>query len=166
MSALVAAAVLSTLLTAAVLDRAVEFFDLTYTPARGRPNEEQRIERAEFSIDVRLNALGFRERRLPSPKPPGVLRVVTLGDSFTQGYGVRRTKRGLGLEAALDARDGGTHEVVNLGVGDESAGLREPPAGSRSGVPADVVIVTVMANDVQDRWVQREFEYSSPPMSS
>ena len=73
-SARVAAALLSTLLTVAVIDRAVAFFDLTYTPARGRPNEERRIERAEFPVDVRLNALGFRERRLPSPKPPDVLR--------------------------------------------------------------------------------------------
>ena len=47
-SARVAAALLSALLTVAVLDRAVAFFDLTYTPARGRPNEERRIEaRAE-----------------------------------------------------------------------------------------------------------------------
>jgi lysophospholipase L1-like esterase len=158
-SALVAAAVLSTLLTAAVLDRAVAFFDLTYTPARGRPNAEQRIERAEFSVDVRLNALGFRERRLPSPKPPGVLRVVTLGDSFTQGYGVEEDEAWpRRLEAALDARDGGTHEVVNLGVPgtnpqDYVSHLHDPGLAYQP----DVVIVTVMANDVQDRWVQREF---------
>jgi hypothetical protein len=155
----VAAAVLSTLLTVAVLDRAVAFFDLTYTPARGRPNEEQRIERAEFSVDVRLNALGFRERRLPSPKPPGVLRVVTLGDSFTQGYGVEENEAWpRRLEAALDARDGGTHEVVNLGVPgtnpqDYVSHLQDPGLAYQP----DVVIVTVMANDVQDRWVQREF---------
>jgi lysophospholipase L1-like esterase len=158
-SALVAAAALSTLLTAAVLDRAVAFFDLTYTPARGSPNEEQRIERAEFSVDVRLNALGFRERRLPSPKPPGVLRVVTLGDSFTQGYGVEEDEAWpRRLEAALDARDGGTHEVVNLGVPgtnpqDYVSHLQYPGLAYQP----DVVIVTVMANDVQDRWVQREF---------
>jgi lysophospholipase L1-like esterase len=158
-SARVAAALLSTLLTVAVLDRAVAFFDLTYTPARGHPNEERRIEHAEFSVDVWLNALGFRERRLPSPKPPGVLRVVALGDSFTQGYGVEEhdawPRR---LEAVLDARDGGRHEVVNLGVPganprDYVSHLQDPGLAYEP----DTVIVTVMANDVQDRWVQREF---------
>jgi lysophospholipase L1-like esterase len=158
-SARVAAALLSTLLTVAVLDRAVAFFDLTYTPARGRPNEEQRIERAEFSVDVRLNALGFRERRLPSPKPPGVLRVVALGDSFTEGYDVEENEAWpRRLEAALDARDGGRHEVVSLGVPgtnprDYVSHLQDPGLAYEP----DMVIVTVMANDVQDRWVQREF---------
>lgn len=155
----VAAALLSTLLTVVVLDRAVAFFDLTYTPARGHPNEERRIEHPEFSVDVRLNALGFRERRLPSPKPPGVLRVVALGDSFTQGYGVAEhdawPRR---LEAVLDARGGARHEVVNLGVPganprDYVSHLQDPGLAYEP----DMVIVTVMANDVQDRWVQREF---------
>ena len=108
---------------------------------------------------MRLNALGFRERRLPSPKPPGVLRVVALGDSFTQGYGVEEDdawpRR---LESVLDARHGGRHEVVNLGVPganprDYLSHLRDPGLAYEP----DVVLVTVMANDVQDRWVQREF---------
>ena len=159
MSVRFAAVLLSILLTVAVLDRAIAFFDLTYTPARGHPNEERRIEHAEFSVDVRLNALGFRERRLPSPKPPGVLRVIALGDSFTQGYGVAEhdawPRR---LEAVLDARDGGRHEVVNLGVPganprDYVGHLQDPGLAYEP----DMVIVTVMANDVQDRWVQREF---------
>ena len=78
----VAAALLSTLLTLVALDRAIAFFDLAYIPTRGRRNDGRRIERAEFPVDLRLNALGFREPHLPSPKPPGVLRVVALGDSF------------------------------------------------------------------------------------
>jgi hypothetical protein len=61
----VAAALLSTLVA---LDRAMAFFDLAYIPTRGRRNDVRHIERAEFSVDVRLNALGFREPRLPSPK--------------------------------------------------------------------------------------------------
>jgi hypothetical protein len=72
----VAAALLSMLLTLVALDRAIALFDLAYIPTRGRRNDVRRIERAEFSVDVRLNALGFREPHLPSPKPPGVLRVV------------------------------------------------------------------------------------------
>jgi lysophospholipase L1-like esterase len=157
-SARVMATLLSTLLALAALDRAVAFFDLTYTPARGRPNEERRLEHAEFSVDVRLNALGFRERRLPSPKPPGVLRVVALGDSFTQGYGVEEDEAWpRRLETLLDARRRALHQVVNLGVPganprDYVSHLQDPGLAYQP----DVVIVTVMANDVQDRWVQRE----------
>src|SRR5262245_58008454 len=77
----IAIALLSALLTVVALDRAVAFLDLAYTPTRGRKNEVRRIERAEFAVQVRLNALGFRERRLPSPKPPGALRGVALGAS-------------------------------------------------------------------------------------
>jgi lysophospholipase L1-like esterase len=150
---------LSALLTLAVLDRAVAFFDLDYVPVRGRQNDVRRIERPEFSVDVRLNALGFRDRRLPSPKPPGVQRVVALGDSFTQGYGVEEDEAWpRRLETVLDARGRGQYEVVNLGVPgtnprDYVSHLQYPGLAYEP----DVVLVTVMANDVQDRWVQREF---------
>src|SRR5262245_48515932 len=155
----VIAALLSTLLRLVALDRAIAFFDLAYIPTRGRRNDVRRIERAEFSVDVRLNALGFRERRLPSPKPPGVLRVVALGDSFTQGYGVEEYQAWpRRLETVLDARRPGRYEVVNLGVPgtnprDYLAHLRDPGLAYEP----DVVLVTVMGNDVEDRWVQREF---------
>src|SRR5262249_55162564 len=153
----VATALLSALFTLAALDRAVAFFDLGYVPVRGRRNDVRRIERSEFSIDVRLNALGFRERRLPSPKPPGVRRVVALGDSFTQGYGVAENEAWpRRLETLLDAR--GRYEVVNLGVPgtnprDYLSHLQDPGLAYQP----DIVLVTVMGNDVQDRWVQREF---------
>jgi lysophospholipase L1-like esterase len=152
-------ALLSAFLTVAVLDRAIAFFDLDYQPTRGRENDERRLERAEFAVDVRLNALGFREPRLPSPKPPGVLRVVALGDSFTQGYGVEEDEAWpRRLEAALDARHPGRYEVMNLGVPgtnprDHLGHLEDPGLAYQP----DVVLVTVMGNDVQERWVQREF---------
>jgi lysophospholipase L1-like esterase len=155
----VAIALLSALLTMFALDRGIAFFDLAYTPTRGRPNDVRHIERAEFSVDVRLNALGFRERRLPSPKPPGVLRVVALGDSFTQGYGVEEHEAWpRRLETLLDAHGRGRYEVVNLGIPgtnprDYISQLRDPGLAYQP----DVVLVTVMGNDVQDRWVQREF---------
>src|SRR5262245_42899690 len=156
----IAIALLSALLTVVALDRAVAFLDLAYTPAGGRKNEVRRLERAEFAVDVRLNALGFRERRLPSPKAPGVRRVVALGDSFTQGFGVEEDdawpRR---LEMVLDAHHPDRYQVVNLGVPgtnprDQLSHLRDPGLAYEP----DVVLVTVMANDVQERWVQREFD--------
>ena len=37
------------------------------------------------------NSLGFREREFALPKPPGVCRVMVLGDSFTWGAGLALT---------------------------------------------------------------------------
>jgi lysophospholipase L1-like esterase len=152
-------ALLSVLFAVTALDRLVAFLDLGYSELPGRPNELRRVERPEFSVDVQLNPLGFREPRLPSTKPPGTVRIVALGDSFTQGYGVEEDQSWpRRLEVLLHARDPRPHEVVNLGVPganprDYLSYLRDPGLAYQP----DVVLVMVMANDVQDRWVQQEF---------
>jgi lysophospholipase L1-like esterase len=63
-------------------------------------------------VAVSTNSRGARgEREYAVPKPPGVVRVVALGDSFTFGYGVTDDATWPAqLERAL-----GTVEVVNLG---------------------------------------------------
>ncbi len=72
--------------------------------------------RAASRYEVSVNSQGLRDRERPIEKPPGVVRVVALGDSFTFGMGlpaqetyVRRLEgllRGRGLPA----------DVVNGGV--------------------------------------------------
>src|SRR6185503_9778756 len=42
--------------------------------------------RAPWAVEFRYNALRFRDVEL-GPKPPGVRRVMVLGDSFTEGQG-------------------------------------------------------------------------------
>jgi lysophospholipase L1-like esterase len=88
-------------------------------PWQERLQEEQ--GEAE-SLPYRLNALGLRDRRLRFDKPPGVLRLLVLGDSFTFGQGVRNgaavfPRR---LERALDQGVGpfeaGRVEVLNGGL--------------------------------------------------
>jgi lysophospholipase L1-like esterase len=147
-------------LVLAVLDRTVAWTDLAYRPARARPSEDRRLTRAEFDVRVATNALGFREPRLPSPKPAGVARIVALGDSFTQGYGVAEDEAyPRALEARLAARAPGHRvEVLNLGVPGTSprdyvGHLRDPGLAYEP----DLVLVGVMANDVQDVWIQRRF---------
>jgi lysophospholipase L1-like esterase len=144
----------------AALDRIVAWTDLGYRAARASPNDDRELRRDEFDVRVVTNALGFREPRLPATKPAGTYRIVALGDSFTQGYGVDEAdaypRR---LEALLGAR--GSHrrvEVVNLGVPGTSprdylAHLGDPGLAYHP----DLVLVGVMANDVQDVWIQRRF---------
>src|SRR5262245_33377873 len=144
----------------AALDRLVAWKDLGYRAARGRPGEDRMLSRPEFTVHVVTNALGFREPRLPSPKPPHTVRIVALGDSFTQGYGVEEGEAyPRQLERRLAARDPArTYEVVNLGIPGTSPRdylehLRDPGLAYHP----DIVLVAVMANDVQDVAIQRRF---------
>jgi hypothetical protein len=72
--------------------------------------------RAWFGRHVVLNSNDFRDREWPTEKPPGVVRVACLGDSFTMGWGVPDIDdlypRRVG--AALDAKFPGKFEVRNV----------------------------------------------------
>jgi len=62
------------------------------------------------------NSDGFRDREV-APKQPGVIRIVTLGDSSTFGWGADpdHTYRRL-LEERLNDGSGPRFEVLNLGI--------------------------------------------------
>ena len=71
--------------------------------------------RAPFAVEFRYNSHRFRDVEL-APKPAGVRRVMVLGDSFTEGQGVKEPdtypRR---LEALLNASGTGRWEVRNCG---------------------------------------------------
>ena len=142
------------------LDWAIDRWDLGYEAARSHANDDRMLTRPEYSVRVVTNALGFRERRLPGPKPPGTRRVVALGDSFTAGYGVEEAEAYPHLlEMLLGARDPAHRwEVINLGV--PGTNPRDYLGILRTvGVAyqPDVVLVGVMANDVYDIRIQQAF---------
>src|SRR5262249_46076707 len=70
-----------------------------------------------MGVDVETNSEGHRDRELPIERQPGVGRVVMLGDSFIEGWGVpfedTISKR---LEKLFD-KAGEKVEVMNTGVG-------------------------------------------------
>jgi len=56
-----------------------------------------------WAVESRYNALRFRDAPL-GPKPPGVRRVMVLGDSFTEGQGVKQQETAVAvLGRLLDA---------------------------------------------------------------
>jgi hypothetical protein len=71
--------------------------------------------RAPWAVEFRYNSLRFRDVEI-GPKPPGVKRVLVLGDSFTEGQGVKEPdtypRR---LEALLNGAGAGRWEVRNCG---------------------------------------------------
>jgi lysophospholipase L1-like esterase len=62
---------------------------------------------------VQINSLGIRGPEVHDPKPPGVWRVICLGDSCTFGAGHPYPQI---LQTMLNERAPGAFEVVNAGV--------------------------------------------------
>lgn len=70
-------------------------------------------EELEWKVPYRTNARGFRDREHTLEKTPGRKRILILGDSFAEGYGVREEAR---WASRLENNMAGDAEVVNLGV--------------------------------------------------
>lgn len=81
-------------------------------------------QRSTYDVDtgevypVTINSRGFRGREFAIAKPPGVIRIVTLGASSTLGY---HNRDDLTYPAQLERRlqercPGVRYEVINLGI--------------------------------------------------
>jgi len=71
--------------------------------------------RAPWAVEFRYNSRGFRNAEV-GPHPPGVRRVLVLGDSFTEGQGVKEADTySRVLEKQLNAAEPGRWEVLNCG---------------------------------------------------
>lgn len=81
------------------------------------PSAAATIQRPEYRVRLQINAHGLRGPDRPYDKPPGVRRVLLLGDSITEGYSVEEpyTLRSV-LEALLNSRGEGRFEVINGGT--------------------------------------------------
>lgn len=101
---------------------------------------------------VRFNRAGFREREFAMPKPPGVYRIVVLGDSLTWGAGLGEEER---YSSQLEARllavlPGRSIEVLNFGFqGASTTLLRDWWRTISPDVEADLLIVGFCINDTQ-----------------
>src|SRR5437870_3389065 len=78
-----------------------------------RPNSEARL----MGVDVKINSKGLREREIPYERTPSVLRILMLGDSFTEGWGVPFEQTFAKRIERLYAARGTPAEVINAGVG-------------------------------------------------
>ena len=104
--------------------------------------------RAPFAVEFRYNSLRFRDVE-PSPKADGVRRVVVVGDSFTEGQGVKETDTyPRVLERRLEA-GGGRWEVRNCGRrGADFPQLYEAFEDALKYAP-DVVVYGMVLNDAE-----------------
>jgi hypothetical protein len=124
--------------------------DTYYAPI---PDANFVYRRQEFSIPVRFNHFGMRDRSRTLQKAPGTLRVALLGDSFAEALQVpddstlaRLLERELG--ACLP---GQAVEVLNFGVsGFGPVASAAHYRGLASRFAPDLVLYLFVANDVMD----------------
>jgi len=105
-------------------------------------------------VRVATNAHGFRGPDLAHAKPPGVVRVLFLGDSVTFGYGIERTEDVFPFRAGREWAStlGVEVEIVDAAIGGyspwqerillEREGLRYAP---------DLLVVGFVLNDVTEK---------------
>jgi GDSL-like Lipase/Acylhydrolase family len=98
------------------------------------------------------NARGYRDLPRAIPKPPGVRRVLSLGDSFAWGASVEfEDAYPQRLERALTRRRGETWEVVNLAMpGMAAVDHAAQLAKEGEAYGPDVVLLGYVLNDSQD----------------
>ena len=79
-----------------------------------RPGRAARLQ----GVDMAINSHGLRDHEHDDAPPPGVTRIVVLGDSITLGWGVEmEATYPKVLERELNAGGRGRYEVINGGVG-------------------------------------------------
>jgi lysophospholipase L1-like esterase len=114
------------------------------------PGGSQHLVRSEFDVTVAFNEIGMRGPDRALAKPPGVRRVLILGDSFAAGYYAEEheTLRAR-LETLLNGRAGGGVEVLNAGVPGYSTDqeyLQYLERGRE--LEPDAVVVMLFCNDL------------------
>ena len=93
--------------------------DLKQVAANPLIGHGHRPGRAELlmGVDVTINSKGLREREISYARSPGVLRLLMLGDSFTEGWGVAFEDTFSKRIERLYAAKGIAAETINAGVG-------------------------------------------------
>ena len=107
---------------------------------------------------VENNRYGFRERDFVSPKPPGVYRIMVLGDSFTWGVGLAASERYTAVAENLlnsSPPPGGearSIEVLNFSIPNIPTTRERAILGEyRDIVDPDLIVVGFCFNDPQPR---------------
>lgn len=118
------------------------------------PGAKVRCVRSEYDAIVRIDSDGLRDRDYPEGKPPGVFRVLVLGDSFTDGLQVEDDEVWVKLvERELAALSGGRPiEMVNAGLAGAGTAdeLRYLMMRGERWKPDLVLVAFYCGNDVRD----------------
>ena len=83
-----------------------------------RENHTKVLRNIEFEFEFSTNQHGLRYPRIPLEKPAEEVRILMLGDSFTEGVGVEAADPfGMDLEIRYNRQTGNKVRFVNGGLG-------------------------------------------------
>lgn len=116
------------------------------------PNSSCTFRKREWNIKYEINNLGFRDQNYSENKPENTYRILMLGDSFVEGYGVKQGRAFAQLlEDALNNQSGKNIEIISAGIAGWSP-LNEYLFLSRYGLKLqpDLIISTINTTDFFD----------------
>jgi len=104
-----------------------------------------------MGVDVEINDHGLRGPSITSPKPDDVHRIVLLGDSMVFGWGVALSDTlSERLKKNLTAKEHGTYEVINAGVGNYNTTMEVAHFLSKAEIlQPDTIILAYFINDAE-----------------
>lgn len=118
-------------------------------PVSHAPNISELRTSVEYRYQFNTNSQGLRYREVPLEPTPGTRRVLVLGDSYTEGWGVETPHRFTNRLERLFRAKGRPVEFINGGLAASSpadyarlldkVGLKYQP---------DAVLICVFANDI------------------
>lgn len=131
-----------------------ELFQLSANPVLG-----YELHPGAADGEATINSAGFRDREFARAKPPGVFRIVAVGDSVT--FGKAKSPEGSwpkALERLLNERGGSTRfEVLNLGVtGYNALQIAERLHTLGLSYQPDLVLYGYVLNDPQEISIELE----------
>lgn len=111
----------------------------------------------EWNVPYAINSFGFRDREFPLEKTKNVFRILALGDSYVEGYGVRAEESFIKLfEGKLNQNAKAKHyEVINGGIASYSPILEYLLLSHRAlELHPDLVVLVYDVGDLKD-----DYEY-------
>ncbi len=128
---------------------AVEIKRVSADPLIGHEHGPNRAARL-MGVDVTTNSRGLRDREFSYARTPGTLRILMLGDSFTEGWGVPEGDTFPKRIERMYAASGIKAEVINTGVGNWDT-IEEVEYFLTEGrkYQPDIVVLNFFVNDAE-----------------
>lgn len=134
---------------------------LKYDPLLGwshRPGQEARFVQAEFTVDVKINALGMRDSEYSNERG-SKQRMLVIGDSFAWGFGVEHSER----FSEIIESEHADWEIMNAsvnGYGTDQQLLYLKDAGLT--LEPDVVLLLLHPNDFENNVRDEQYWHYKP----
>ena len=103
-----------------------------------------------MGVDVKINSRGLRDREIPYERGPSLRRILMLGDSITEGWGVPFDETFAKRIERLSATHSPAIEVINAGVGNYNT-IMEVEYFLQEGhkYQPDIVVLNYFINDAE-----------------